>query len=315
MKEDKIKGVIFGNAVGDAIGLGTEFMSKTSVQHHYPNGLTDYSQIIQDKHRSRWKPGEWTDDTHQMLCILDSLVACKKIDIKDIGLTIVDWAHNDGRGTGRTVYSVIGSPVFMNNPHKAAEQYWLKSNKYAAANGAVMRTSVLGIWEYDNREKIRVNAEKVCKITHYDPRCVDSCVMVCMIISKLLKGREIDDKFIEEILLEGDHYDERIRPYLAEHIRADIAVLDLDNKESIGYTLKALGCGLWALKHAISFEQGISAIIHEGGDADTNAAVAGAILGARFGYKGIPDRWLDGLAKKDWLHDQVNQLISLMEES
>ena len=52
-----IKGVIFGQAIGDALGLGTEFMSRDEVVSNYPNGLSDYSQIIQDPHRRRWIPG------------------------------------------------------------------------------------------------------------------------------------------------------------------------------------------------------------------------------------------------------------------
>ncbi|OJJ18808.1 hypothetical protein BKI52_24880 [marine bacterium AO1-C] len=310
--KDKIRGVIFGQAIGDAIGLGTEFMTQAMVKHYYPDGLTEYTQILQDKHRKRWKPGEWTDDTNQMLCILDSILATKRVDVKDIALTLVDWAHHDGRGLGRTVYSVLGSPIFMQSPHEAAKNYWEKSNRYAAANGAVMRTSVLGIWEYNKPEKIRINATKVCKITHYDPRCVGSCVMVCLVISHLLQGKT-DLELVSKLLTEGDIFDQRIRPFLQEHVRPNIAALNLSDQESIGYTLKALGAGLWALQYAISFESGISTIIHEGGDADTNASVAGAILGARFGYEALPIHWKDNLHRKDWLMEQTNQLIALME--
>lgn len=53
MVKNRIKGVLFGQAIGDALGLGTEFMTKQEVDRFYPNGLTDYDQIIQDYHRKR----------------------------------------------------------------------------------------------------------------------------------------------------------------------------------------------------------------------------------------------------------------------
>ena len=63
---ERFLGTIFGQAVGDALGLSTEFMSKQEVDRFYPNGIEDYSQIVRDDHRRRWHRGDWTDDTDMM---------------------------------------------------------------------------------------------------------------------------------------------------------------------------------------------------------------------------------------------------------
>lgn len=70
IREDRMLGCLYGQAIGDALGLGSEFLSKDEVIQNYPDGLKSYSQIIQDAHRRRWPIGAWTDDTDMMLCIL-----------------------------------------------------------------------------------------------------------------------------------------------------------------------------------------------------------------------------------------------------
>ena len=143
--KERFLGTIFGQAVGDALGLSTEFMSKQEVDQFYPNGIEDYSQIVQDDHRRRWQRGDWTDDTDMMLCILDSFVACQKGDILDIARRFKEWMMNGGMGIGRHTYNVMALGDYTSNPQKAAEIIWKMGKKKAAANGAVMRTSVVGL--------------------------------------------------------------------------------------------------------------------------------------------------------------------------
>ncbi len=316
--EDKVRGTLFGHAVGDALGLGTEFLSKAQVAEYYPSGLESYGQIVGDAHRSRWERGDWTDDTDQMLCILDSLLSRHEVDKTNIAARIHQWAMSGGMGIGRTVRSVITSPEFLDDPEAASRRVWESSGREGAANGAVMRTSVLGVWDYDRPEEVRKNAELACKVTHFDPRCVASCVCVCSAISALLRGADDIVSLLADLENETVSCDERAVEVFAQAREETLDALNLDEgsdpgeRNAIGYTFKALGAGLWALQHASSYREGVLAVICEGGDADSNACVAGALLGARFGFSDLPPEWVDGLLHRDELDCRVTGLLALM---
>jgi ADP-ribosylglycohydrolase len=307
--EDRVRGVVYGQAVGDALGLGTEFMNKREVRGNYPSGLRYYSQMIRDAHRGRWPPGAWTDDTDQMLCIFDSLLEKGQVDVPDIARRIYEWAVGGGMGIGKTVRNVVYHPAFLQDPHRVSREVWENTGGKAAANGAVMRSSILGVWDYRDREAVIDNAEKVCRITHYDPRCAGSCVALCLAIRSMLLGGENPAAVTEEAEAAAVTYDGRAARYFELARSPSIEALDLDEKDSIGYTLKATGAGFWALMHAESFEGGLSAVIHEGGDADTNGAVAGSLMGARFGFAGIPPHLVQGLLGRQELETRIDELL------
>ena len=48
-------------------------------------------------------------------------------------------------------------------------------------------------------------------------------------------------------------------------------------------------------------------LILQAGDADTNGAVAGALLGCKLGASELPDSWRDGLKHKDWLDGHISK--------
>lgn len=119
---DKFKGVIFGQAIGDALGLGSEFLLKEEVQKYYPNGLTDYNQIIPDAHRSRWEKGDWTDDTDMMLCIARAIIKDGgKVNAMSVAKNFKDWFNGNPMGIGSNTYKVLSFGDYTDNPFKAAE--------------------------------------------------------------------------------------------------------------------------------------------------------------------------------------------------
>jgi ADP-ribosylglycohydrolase len=309
---DLIKGVFYGQAIGDALGLGTEFMNKNEILEYYPNGISEYSQIIQDKHRGRWNIGDWTDDTDQFLCICDSILKVNKVDEFAFADEIFKWFKANPMGIGRTVYNVVRMPQFALFPHKASEIVWKLSKGRNASNGAIMRTSILGTYEFWDYNAVIKNTENIAKVTHWDPRCIGSCVVVTLLIANLLN----ESKYLtlEELCQIADRYDERIKPFIELSQKSSIEVLNLDESESIGYTLKAMSAGLWAYFNAKSFEEGLLKVVNEGGDADTNASVAGSILGAKFGFDLIPEKYCEGLNSKDKLSSIFEKYIDILRQ-
>lgn len=301
--KDKMLGCLYGQAVGDALGLGSEALSKEDVHKNYPKGLSFYHQIIRDRHRSRWERGEWTDDTDMMLCILDAYEG-REFNIKKIAQNFKDWSNGSPMGIGGHTYKVLFMGDYAENPEQCSKLWWDLSRHKIAPNGALMRTSVVGLV----RQDVEKQAGIICRLTHYDPRCVGSCVIASMIIHNMVwedKALSYDD--IREI---GMRYDERIAEWVdMAYQNEDISALDLDEPSSIGYTLRALAAALWCYWHADSFVGGLLAVVNEGGDADTNAAVACSILGAKFGYASIPQHYVDNLLNRTMYHQKVISFI------
>ena len=303
--KDKVKGVIYGQAIGDALGLGTEGMTDEDMAWKYPNGISHYSDIFQDRHRKRWKIGDWTDDTDMMLCIANAVIKDKGVNLTSIARNFKEWADGEPMGIGETTYKVLSFGDYVEKPFDATKMLWEMSHQQSAANGGVMRTSIVGLFP----KAVEECAVNICRLTHYDPRCVGSCAIVSLLIHSLVYEEE--KLSYHKIVDIAQRYDSRIREYIDLSLNTDIRALELQDWDSVGYTLKTLAAGLWAYWNAPSFEEGLLSVVRAGGDADTNAAVACAILGAKYGISAIPQEYIDGLIYKEQLDEVVSGMVEL----
>ena len=302
---DRIKGTIYGQAIGDALGLGTEGMTDEDMAWKYPNGISHYSDIFQDRHRKRWKIGDWTDDTDMMLCIANAVIKDKGVNLTSVARNFKEWADGEPMGIGETTYKVLSFGDYVDKPFDASKMLWNMSHQQSAANGGVMRTSIVGLFP----KAVEECAVNICRLTHYDPRCVGSCVIVSLLIHSLVYDEEILS--YHKMVDIAQKYDSRIREYIDLSLNTDIRALELQDWDSVGYTLKTLAAGLWAYWNAPSFEEGLLSVVRAGGDADTNAAVACAILGAKYGFCAIPQEYVDGLIYREQLEEVVSGIIEL----
>lgn len=95
-----------------------------------------------------------------------------------------------------------------------------------------------------------------------------------------------------------------------------------------GYVYKALGAAVLSLRQAMqrcpagadsaesdaakAFEDIITKLVMQGGDADTNACIAGALVGAWLGYQGLPMHWRDGMLNREWLEGKVEDMCCIL---
>ncbi|KAG0330475.1 hypothetical protein BGZ99_003046 [Dissophora globulifera] len=230
---DRIRGCIFGCAVGDAYGLATEFMTKRTAVRLYGNGPIAFGRepgypVWEDDHRHIEDRNDFTDDTDQMLLILQSLNQTGDGRLNPINLAcrLREWYHHGipelgtdpGRGLGFTVGAVMDKNIFTTNPFRAAFEVWDQAGRNLAPNGAVMRTAVIGLESFWDESRVVENAMAAAKITHADPRSVMSALIASVLISRLLRGggadAAIDSQRIWNARLSDPAYEQELLAYL-----------------------------------------------------------------------------------------------------
>ena len=329
---DRCRGTMVGLAVGNLLGIRFEGKLRWLVDQQCPEGvreieaspgypddddlaqavilaaasMTSDTLDVEDLARRFWVWGEENglgmgSLTHKVLTRFGGAPPQR------MARTWVYFGGARTRGARPVPRQPAGHPALY-----AARQVWEESGKKAAGNGAVMRCAPVAIrWMFDETELVR-NTVASAVATHYDPRCVWSSIVVNLAIATLLKGAEVD---ASDLILRGRSAMERIGAALApfgnsedtldapaavlDAIRAtpgpDLDVMSLDGGD-MGYTLKAMQVALWCAREAKDFEEALITVVSAGGDTDTNGAVAGAVLGARFGSGAIPPRWKERVA-------------------
>jgi ADP-ribosylglycohydrolase len=337
---DNVLGCLFAGFLGDSWGLSSEFLTKEECLKLYPDGKIPFPKFERNNHNSRWNEGDWTDDSDHEFLVMQTISEVEEFEnySKTFAKKLKNWISfgfkelndNFGMGIGETTSKICSSEKFLEDPSSISKEIWENSGKSVAPNGSLMRTSCLGLFEYREMSKVIKNTLEFCKITHYDPRCLASCLFHTMIISEILtNGRFKTKKQIDllikaiwaKIKVELSDY-ENFQDYISEiekHIIIDgtekyLEGLKLDEKNKIGYVLKALGASIWGLyatteDYGKTYEEAIQMIIICGGDADTNCKISGGLIGANLGFLKIPDDKLKCLLHLSFAEKNIDTFL------
>lgn len=282
--DDKIKGAVYGMALGDALGIGTEFMTRREVQFHYPEGLTRFDQFIKDAHRVMFERGEWSNDTDVILVMLESLLEKKEVSPAHMAKCLKKW-FDSYTGDIVSIYRVVmTAPGWEDNPIAVAHNVWEDKLYSNASNECLNRALVIAIMSKDT--SVVPLAQKLVGITHDDSRCTAATATLAVVAKHLLYFDE-DPDF--NYLLKGcRNVDERVVEFLRIARFGDFGQLDIDNPDTLWYVRKSMASALWALWHLDSPGEILSFLVHAGGDTDTNASAAMILAGLKYGYEALP---------------------------
>jgi ADP-ribosyl-[dinitrogen reductase] hydrolase len=298
-------GALLGLAVGDALGTTNEF--KAMHAPAFPQLASGPLTEIVGGGPFDVAPGQVTDDTQMACCLYASLKAVGHFDAADVARRYVAWAKKAfdiGNQTAAALRLVSSGTAAS----EAGRDYWLQTGKKAAANGSLMRTAPIAAVMAGSIDEVRAAALGDSAITHFDPRCRLSCAAYDSAIAVAISGASANDIWEAAIAEVSDAADMVIADYdtddlenavtaTAEDLR--LATADdpqlyggaVDLRKHQGFVRVAFRLAFWELLHAPTFEAAVRDAANRGGDADTNAAIVGALFGSFAGIDGIPERW------------------------
>lgn len=271
---DRRAGALLGLAAGDALGGPYEFC-----------GPNEAPQEPLEMVGGGWlslRPGETTDDTALTKAVLEGY-AEGELDLGRVREAMLRWLATDPKDVGHQTRRSL--EYLRRNP----DARFPPEDSDAQGNGAVMRAAAHGVKARDPREAAR-NAWTEAGLTHPSNAARASSALVAALVASLVEGQAPEEALgtsLDLVAVSGAETGESLRELLGP--------LKAYEHDPGGWTVYTTNLALLALLDAPDFRFGVETVVRLGGDADTNGAVAGALLGARFGKQAIPGSWLERL--------------------
>ena len=289
---DRIAGVLIGTAVGDAIGLPFEGISRRRIKRLFPGTL---------RHRFLCGRGMISDDTEHTFMVTQALLESPD-DIERFSRKLA-WQL-------RWWFIRLPAGVGMATA-KACLKLWCgfspkRSGVFSAGNGPAMRAAIFGAVISD-AEKRQAFVKASTQMTHTDPKALTGAVAVADLAGWIFQRNSSELPLCEnvcDLLLGIESHDEDWRDIVAkmEHgWKNNLSVMEFADRLGLqnvvsGYVYHTVPIAIYAwYRHFGNYRQTLETVIECGGDTDTVGAIAGALAGATVGELGIPQDWIDGI--------------------
>jgi ADP-ribosylglycohydrolase len=296
---DRIVGSVLGLALGDALGAPFEFRRAGDIPSPLPAFELPWMGL---------PPGSTTDDTAMARNLVRSLAARDRFDPEDLVARHLEWFRTGPPDIGSLTRKVLrradaGQPAAV----AAAEVWQERGPEVSAGNGSVMYCAPLGLAYAGRRDELLTLAPALSALTHFDERCRTAVLAVASTVGGLARGEAPEEAVLRAFELIQDRPGGEELEFLVEAIGTSRRVDGPDQ----GFCLFAAGLGLQTVARGGGFEDELLRVVSLGGDTDTNAAVAGSLLGARDGLGGLPEGWLNRLQDRGAIRREAQTLVPL----
>ncbi len=141
---NQFRGCLLGLACGDALGGPLEFMSACEIGQAHG--------AVREMLGGGWlklRPGQYTDDTQQMLCVLESYTECGGFDPHDIAERLLDWYRSGPGDVGNLTREACENLLYGYNFERAGYEAWRHAPEGSRlGNGSLMRAAPTGLLRY-----------------------------------------------------------------------------------------------------------------------------------------------------------------------
>ncbi len=306
---EQAKGCLIGLAIGDALGATNEFKTREAITS---------AGLVSEMVGGGWlnlTAGDGTDDTEMMMCILEAYA--QGFSLERVSQNFLTWFAQEPKDIGNVTTVALTELKRGVSPRESGKLAAAITRHSSASNAAIMRSAPTAIFRASDREVRVMEGTAIARMTHWDQRSVEAALWLNATIAALLSNATD-----AEALQAAQNELEFARVSQAWDIPdADVltwvnaaTTLEIDHWNTSGYALATAQCAAWVFTRAESFEDGMLLAINQGGDADTIGAVVGALLGAKFGFQNIPERWIKPLLVGAKLEKALNQALALHRE-
>jgi len=307
---DRFIGSIVGFAIGDALGMPTQFLTRDQIRRYYGKTVTGFLRAHPGHASDSLPQGSYTDDTQMMLAAAECLIECRAMEPARQAEALLSWYVD--AAPHRT-------PMRANMracKHLSAGRPWTKSGVFSGGCGAAVRMPPIGLFFHRCPEALMRAALDACMMTHTDPRAKAASVAVAYLVARLVQTNERSSP--GEQVLETADWVASLDQDMAAMLRWVTQMLHLNPEEALfeigtsSDAIEAIPAATYCfLKYPRQYQNAVLAAVNAGDASDSIAALTGSMVGAYSGIDAIPKHWQLEVENPDVLVGTAKSLAAL----